>query len=523
MAKLPRPFNKWTTYNGHSGIDYPVPVGTPIRASGTGRISAQANNARGGYQRWVVYDDGRCMEYSHLRDFNGPPVGTRVRVGDVIGYSGNTGYSTGPHLHNGVEEPVGTLRYPPAYWERVDQGLTGYVGAPSTAGEALQANQRLTGPNGANGRNDPSTNGPITQTLGPGIVANMDGWINGQVVNGNGVWYHGAVSGDWFWSGGFTSQSKIGLTDMNKLALGPKQRLTVSASNGRALPSMTAPIHQTLDAGVVGDFDAWTHGDMVEDEDRWIRGAHSGDWFWLKAFEPRNVDNLTEVKLSPPPTPERPAYTFEAFGPSITEVIPANWMNFENEYSVPDPTKRVGIAADQSHVVLHDFGTHRQDTYEGTIAWFQNAQASTSAHMVISGEHRTQMVDLHHRAWHAGPKGNGYIGIEIDPVVGYRGTDPVYLEHRRQTIASVNLVLSDLRRYYGKDVLIYHEHNEFMTTSCGDDIFFEDYPQTPPVEPEPATVEVPRAALHAAIAGLDQIAEAATNLSDQIKTLLGDT
>lgn len=518
MPKLPRPFNKWTTYTGHSGIDYPVPVGTPIRASGAGRISAQANNPRGGYQRWVIYDDGRCMEYSHLRDFNGPPVNSRVREGDVIAYSGNTGYSTGPHLHNGVEKPVGSLKYPPAYWEEVEQIAGGYVGGPGlSTGGALAIDQRRVGPNGANGRNDPSTKGPVTQTLAAGVVGNFDGWKRGESVSGNNVWFHGAVSGDWFWSGGFTSQSTAGLKDMNVASMTPTQRKATSDSNGRALPSMSAPIHQTLDAGTVGNFDAWTRGDMVEDENRWIRGAISGDWFWLKAFEPRNVDNLPEVKVTPPPTPERPPYTFTAFGPSVTKVVPANWMNFENQYSVPDASKRVGFPNQGGgHVVLHDFGTHREDTYEGTVAWFQNPSASTSAHFVVSGANITQMVSLAHRAWHAGPKGNGFIGIEIDPVVGYVGTDAKYLEQKRLTIASVNTLLADLRRHLGKAALVYHEHNEFMQTSCGDDIHFEDYPQTPKPqpEPEPETVTVPRSTL----TGWQS---AAQHLADDIGDILG--
>jgi hypothetical protein len=130
-------------------------------------------------------------------------------------------------------------------------------------------------------------------------------------------------------------------------------------------------------------------------------------------------------------------------------------------------------------VVLHDYGTYNQDTYQGTVAWFQNPSAFTSAHFVVSGGHRTQMVSLNDRAFHAGADGNWFVGIEIDPVVG----QPVGTPNRQETIDSVNLLLDALRAHYGKDTFVYHHHSDFMQTSCGDDIHFADYPQggvTPP-------------------------------------------
>jgi murein DD-endopeptidase MepM/ murein hydrolase activator NlpD len=515
VEKQDRSFDRWTTYVGHRGIDHPVPVGTPIRAAGPGRIYSQFKTDKGGFHRYVLYDNGIMRGYFHLRDFNGPPLNARVNYGDIICYSGNTGHSTGPHLHDEAEYPQGSVKRPPEYWNYVNQAPGEYVGGPGVAGGgALAINERRVGANGANGRNDPSTSGPVTQTLVPGDVGRFDAWKNGQVVDGNPVWFHGAISGDWFWSGGFTSQSTAGLTDLNAVAIGPMQRRNTNEANGRELPTSDSFLNQTLPAGTLGDFDGWTRGQMVEDEDRWIRGAHSGDWFWLKAFEPRNVDNLPEIAATPSP-PSSVNYTFEAFGPSVTEVIPANWMNFENPISVPDApdgtNKRVGFPADQTDVVLHDFGKHREDTYQGTIAWFQNPAASTSSHFVVSGPHRTQMVSLADRAWHAGPKGNWWIGIEIDPVVGYTGTDPAILEHKRQTIESVNILLADLRRYYNKEKFVYHEHNEIMATSCGDDIHFEDYPQVivvPEPEPEPTEPTLK-----------EQIAETYRELGDLLEQL----
>jgi len=90
----------YAPYNlpGHEGIDYGLPVGTPIRAAHDGMATA-AQGESYGTQVWItggVY----TTVYAHLSMAR--PDGM-VRAGDVIGYSGNTGHSTGPHLHFGVK------------------------------------------------------------------------------------------------------------------------------------------------------------------------------------------------------------------------------------------------------------------------------------------------------------------------------------------------------------------------------------------------------------------------------------
>jgi murein DD-endopeptidase MepM/ murein hydrolase activator NlpD len=82
----------------HSGIDIANRSGTPIHASADGKIIA-AHRA-GGLGKMIVIDHGYGYRtrYGHLNQFD-VKVGQRVKRGDVIGYMGNTGYSTGPHLH----------------------------------------------------------------------------------------------------------------------------------------------------------------------------------------------------------------------------------------------------------------------------------------------------------------------------------------------------------------------------------------------------------------------------------------
>ncbi len=84
----------------HRGIDFAAPRGTPIYAAGHGTIEVAGRN--GGYGKYVrIRHNGNYKTaYAHLKGYaRGVRRGSRVRQGQVIGYVGSTGRSTGPHLH----------------------------------------------------------------------------------------------------------------------------------------------------------------------------------------------------------------------------------------------------------------------------------------------------------------------------------------------------------------------------------------------------------------------------------------
>jgi LysM repeat protein len=84
---------------GHSGIDIAIPTGTPIAASDSGTVIFSGWNT-GGYGNLVVIDHGNGFQtyYAH-QSLIAVENGQWVGQGEVIGYSGSTGRSTGPHLH----------------------------------------------------------------------------------------------------------------------------------------------------------------------------------------------------------------------------------------------------------------------------------------------------------------------------------------------------------------------------------------------------------------------------------------
>ena len=88
------------TYRMHSGIDYAAPTGTPIMAPADGVVSFAG--VKGGYGNAIMLNHRKGMEtlYGHMSAFvSGVNAGKSVKAGDVIGFVGSTGRSTGPHLH----------------------------------------------------------------------------------------------------------------------------------------------------------------------------------------------------------------------------------------------------------------------------------------------------------------------------------------------------------------------------------------------------------------------------------------
>ena len=84
----------------HKGTDYAAARGTPIRATGNGKISFAGR--KGGYGNCIVVQHGQGIQtlYGHMNGFaKGMRVGSKVSQGDVIGYVGSTGLASGPHLH----------------------------------------------------------------------------------------------------------------------------------------------------------------------------------------------------------------------------------------------------------------------------------------------------------------------------------------------------------------------------------------------------------------------------------------
>ena len=102
----------------HKGTDFAAPMGTPIMASGDGKVIKSSWCGGGGNCIKIKHNSTYTTVYAHLSKFGrGIKKGVRVKQGQIIGYVGSTGMSTGPHLHyevieNGKKINSQTLKLP---------------------------------------------------------------------------------------------------------------------------------------------------------------------------------------------------------------------------------------------------------------------------------------------------------------------------------------------------------------------------------------------------------------------------
>ncbi len=118
-------------HHDYPAADLPVPVGTVVRAIRGGTVASVGPSGRCGLGVVIRATDGGRYVYCHLSRYD-VTAGATVRTGSVLGLSGNTGHSTGPHLHVGVSSPTGTARCPQPLL------LAVFDGAPVPAPSALR-------------------------------------------------------------------------------------------------------------------------------------------------------------------------------------------------------------------------------------------------------------------------------------------------------------------------------------------------------------------------------------------------
>ena len=125
-ARVSSPFNLrrvhplWKRVMPHRGIDYAAPTGTPVKATGDGKVVARSRTGPNGNYVVIQHGERYQTKYLHLAGFaRNLKTGQQVRQGEVIGYVGATGWATGPHLHyeflvDGVHKNPSTVGLPDA-------------------------------------------------------------------------------------------------------------------------------------------------------------------------------------------------------------------------------------------------------------------------------------------------------------------------------------------------------------------------------------------------------------------------
>lgn len=132
-------------------------------------------------------------------------VGQQVAAGRLLGTMGDTGNADGTCDHVEIrfwKNNVLQKTVDPEVW------IAGRVPSPAVLGAGTATR---TAKATSNGRTKPSTSAPIKNHVPGGVVGTFDGFTHGEKVEGNDVWFHGAISHLWFWSGAFDNPLPTGL------------------------------------------------------------------------------------------------------------------------------------------------------------------------------------------------------------------------------------------------------------------------------------------------------------------------
>lgn len=200
----------------------------------------------------------------------------------------------------------------------------------------------------------------MVSEIAASAIATFDGWIHGEAVSGNDVWFRGASSGLWSWSGGFTDTGTHDLADLNPVTP-PDPDLatrTVAASNAvnvRTTPYTSAVAVAQLPAGSMVEVAGWVAGERVSGQGIWYKVDQG--WAWSGGFTSQSTDGLAEL---PAPSGGGINTDFKSFTPDSAL---AAWIGSPNfNWRAPRPA-----GAAPTHVTMH----WMDGTLVGTDAQFQ--------------------------------------------------------------------------------------------------------------------------------------------------------
>jgi hypothetical protein len=191
FGENPDVYKKWG-FPGHNGIDYGIPNGTPITAAAGGTVNL-VGFENGGYGNYIKlsHTDGSKTYFTYYAHLAGAAVaaGQKIKAGTVIGYSNNTGASTGPHLHFGLkidgENPPYKGYVDPLPYFSSDAGALGESAVSTDFPDAAKIPSSLSFeviPDFLNIRNGPGVEYSIVGQLQKGRV------VSGKRLQSKSVW-----------------------------------------------------------------------------------------------------------------------------------------------------------------------------------------------------------------------------------------------------------------------------------------------------------------------------------------------
>lgn len=350
-------------------MDFAVAEGTSVKAIGNGTVLwADWATKMSPSNPWyiapgfagivVLIDHGDVISVSaHLSGTN-LNAGNRVTQGQEIGKSGNTGLSSGPHMHFEIIPLPLTVRN--ALYGRVEP--LNYISASASPAVAapLAANQRRVGTGNVNQRAEPKTSAKVVRLITGNTTETFTGWVEGELVNGNNIWYKDAKG--YAWSGGFTEQKTAGLANQTPPKLAANQRKVIpGGAIQRSSPHRAGTTLRNIAGNTTETFTGFVRGEKVTSggitSDIWFKDAKG--YVWVGGFTSHATTGLPDQT---PPKGTRwsgnaaIAYRTEPkLNAKIDRYLPANTSFVFDAYT-------------------------RGDSFEGSDIWFRGRENKFWAH-----------------------------------------------------------------------------------------------------------------------------------------------
>ena len=366
--------------SGHTGMDFAVSSGTSVKAIGNGTVLwADWATKMSPSNPWyiapgfagivVLINHGDVISVSAHLSATNLNAGARVTQGQEIGKSGNTGLSSGPHLHfEIIPQPTRVVN---ALYGRVDP--LNYISAAATpaAVTPLAANQRRVGGANVNQRAEATTGSKVVRVINANTVETFSGWVEGESVTIAGVpgVRHAFTSNIWYkdsagyvWAGGFTEQKTAGLPDQTPPKLAANQRKVIpGGAIQRSAPERAGTALRNIAGNTTETFSGFVRGEKVTSggisSDIWFKDSKG--YVWVGGFTSHATAGLPDQT---PPKGTR--YSGNAAIAYRTEPK----LNAKVDRYLPANTSFV-----------FDAYTHG-DSFEGSDIWFRGRENKFWAH-----------------------------------------------------------------------------------------------------------------------------------------------
>ena len=308
------------------------------------------------------------------------PRGNQPKEGDIVCMDGTVGSGYG---HTGVVVRVdgpnitiyqqNTFTQQPVYtgvYNAYSSYIIGFLRpkvAFTLAQAKLEGYQRITSYEVAY-HDAPRVSATVLRKLSANDIYDFKGYVHGESVDGNDIWFVGRYTGGYVWSGAFTDSGVHDLENLTTVNLQPYQRqVGSSVVNYRKLPEVTPDnVITTFKPAEIIDFDAWTHGAYVDGSDIWFRGRYTGGWSHSGGYTNQTTTGLKEVKLEVVAKPVEPVFPKPTTDQEVTKVY--NKKNPISSGYSPDDLVDVGGGQKLRKEAADSLALMQQQTHTLTLA-----------------------------------------------------------------------------------------------------------------------------------------------------------